>query len=150
GGDQQLWPVADGQHRLVGVEKRLGELDHSRIRPKVVRRVPARDEQRIELLRPRLVDAGLGFCYDLALLAAELFARLQADDRDLMALALERVVGLFELRVLVVDIQYTSNPHSDTSLCLFAVTGHPAYCARSDIVKLVLDHWYFCANSVLF
>jgi hypothetical protein len=124
--------------RLVGVEKRLGELDHSRIRPKVVRRVPTRDEERVELLRPRLVDAGFGFRYDLALLAPQFLAGLQADDRDLVTLVLERVVRLFELRILVVDIQYTSNSHSDTSLCLFADTGRPAYRAGSDIVKLVL------------
>jgi hypothetical protein len=56
-----------------------------------------------------------------------------------MTLVLERVVRLLELRILEVDIQYTSNPHSDTSLGIFADTGHPAYARAGVTVKLVLD-----------
>src|SRR5438477_8535597 len=137
-GYQQLRPVADRQHRLVGVEERLGEFDHPRIRPEVVRRVATWDEQRIELLGADLIDTGLGFRRDLALLAFQLFARLQADDRDLVTLVFECVVGLFELRILVINIEYTGNPHSDTSLCVFADTGRPAYPGPSAAVKLVL------------
>src|SRR6266550_1343177 len=104
----------------------------------MVGRVATRDEQRIELLRACLVDAGFGLRRDLALLALQFLTGLEANDGDLMALIFERIVGLLELRILVVNIEYTGNPHSDTSLWVFPDIGRPAHWTRSDIVKLVL------------
>ena len=130
--------MTDGEDRLAGVEERFGEGHHPPIGPKVVRRVATRNEQRIELLRARLVDAGLGLRGHLALLALQLLTGLEPDDRNLMALLFERIVGLLELRVLVVNIEYTGNPHSDTSLCMFPDIGGPAYWSPPLIVKLVL------------
>ena len=115
--------MADGEHRLVGVKKRLGKGDHLRVRPQVVRRVAARDEERVELVRTDLVDPGLGLCRYRALLAFELLARFQADNADLVTRLLERIVGLLELRIFVVNIQHTGNPHADTSLSIFSDIG---------------------------
>jgi hypothetical protein len=68
----------------------------------VVRRVAARDEQRIVLLRTGLVDAGFGLGRDLTLLAPQLLTGLEADNGDLVTLVLQRVGRLLELGILKV------------------------------------------------
>ena len=115
--------MADGEYRLLGIEKRLGERDHLGVGPQVVRRVAAWDEERVELIGSDLVDAGLRLRCDRTLLPFQLLAGFQADDRDLVPRLLERVVGLLELRVFVIDVQHAGNSHADTSLSIFSDIG---------------------------
>src|SRR2546430_444961 len=80
--------------RLAGVKERPGKAEHLRVGRRVVRRVAARDEQRVELVGANLVDRGLGLCRSRALLPLGLLAGSQPDDRDLVTRLLERVIGL--------------------------------------------------------
>src|SRR5207237_1621292 len=49
-------------------------------------------------------------------------ARLQPDDGDLVARLSKGVIGLLELRVFVVNVEYACYPHADTSLNGFCDT----------------------------
>ena len=85
------------------------------MRAELVRARAAGDEEGVEVVRlyisERPVDGGL----DLALVALELGARLQADDRDLISCLPEGVVRIFELGVLELGAEHTGDLHGKTS-----------------------------------
>src|SRR5438105_8539979 len=101
------------------VEEPLREADHFWVRPQVIRRRAARDEEGIELLRAHLVDPGLGLGRDLALLPFQLFPRLEPDHGHAVAFLEEGIVRLLEFGVLEVTVEETRDPHCDTSLLTF-------------------------------
>jgi len=80
--EQQLRTVADRENWLAG--KRLGERHEAVVSPQVVRRVPSRDEERVELIGPNIVDRYIRVDRLLACLSDYPFTLLGADDRDLV------------------------------------------------------------------
>src|SRR6266850_767954 len=78
---------------------------------RVVRRVAARNQQRVVVVGPRLIDRLLRLDLLLAFVALQLLAGLQADDVDLVAFLLEAVIGNAELGILEVHAQHASDLH---------------------------------------
>src|SRR2546425_4641833 len=116
GGEEELRPVADREDRLLPLEERLDERDRRVVRAKAIRREAARDEQRVELVWPHVRERALDDRGLAALVAVQLLAGFEADDRHLVAGLPERVVGLAEFGVLEAVGKHTRDLHGCSPL----------------------------------
>src|SRR2546430_4670428 len=125
GGEEELRPVADREDRLLPLEERLDERDRRVVRAKAIRREAAPDEQGVELVGPHVRERALDDRGLAALVAVQLLAGFETDDRHLVAGLPECVVGLAEFGVLEAVGKHTRDLHSCSPLLRPAAVVRP-------------------------